>query len=1018
MRMMRCAFWCAVILLAVNVSLFAQQPALQLTTMPPCRVIDTRQHGGPIPGGTYRSFNVLQLAQTSGCQSLTTAVAYVLNVTVVPQGTLHYLTIWPTGQSQPTVSLMNSLDGRVKANAAIVTGGTTGSVNVFVTNTANVILDITGYFQPATTTALAFYPLDPPCRVADTRQNSPLQADTERDFDVLGSGCGVPPNAQAYSLNFTVLPNPQGQMLDYLIVWPAGQQRPTTSLLNNRTATYVANASILGANGTDGEVAVYPTNSTDLLIDINGYFAPTVSPQSGNAYYTLTPCRALDTRPHPFSGQQTENIEGSQCAPPSVAVAYALNATALPMGRLGYLSLWPADDQRPTVSTLNAIDGAYTSNMAIVENSSGMVNAFAAGTTNLLLDLAGYFGPLGQLTIATISLPSPTTGQQYHEQLMATGGEQPYTWTLISGSLPAGLTMTAGGLISGIPTTPGNYNFSVQVTDQFDDQATRTYTGTVASGTLVVTTPSLPTGTAGVYYSATLAASGGTPPYTWSMPQGSLPAGLTLNSMSGVISGTPTTPGPSTFTVEAQDTSNNTAMANLGIAVGPQDNVSGIVGRYAFSFNGYNSSGPVYLAGSFTADGAGHVDGGVLDLNNPQAPSTSLAFTGTYTTSANGIGTMTFNVTGLGTLNFTFAVFYNGNGQLLETDSGQTGSGLFFAQTVSQFQVPPARNYAVGTFGTDATLKRYAKAGAFTVGSSGAVTAGAEDVNDNGATSTRTFTGSFGQPSGQTGRGVVQLTFSDGSTNNYVYYVVNSNQFILLGSDAIATTDPLTLASIQVQSGSLTNSSLSGNTIYAVNALETPGNSPQPDAVLGLINWDGVATGTATLDENNGGNQSLYRLQGTYSVASNGRVTTNGLGNSTPIMYLIGTNQAFVIGRDSGVSSGTLQPQTASSNIIGTYLGGTITPVLNSITNTLGIFLADGDSNMSGMINTCTLSGGCTLNTPFTSQYVVDASGRAVITSPFNGANCSPTAPCVMYVLNAKTVVFLPNGATPALSIY
>ena len=74
--------------------------------------------------------------------------AYSLNVTVVPQGPLGYLTIWPTGEDQPVVSTLNSLDGRIKANAAIVPAGTSGAVSVYVTNTTDVILDIDGYFAP------------------------------------------------------------------------------------------------------------------------------------------------------------------------------------------------------------------------------------------------------------------------------------------------------------------------------------------------------------------------------------------------------------------------------------------------------------------------------------------------------------------------------------------------------------------------------------------------------------------------------------------------------------------------------------------------------------------------------------------------------------------------------------------------------------------------------------------------------------------------------------------------------
>ena len=144
---------------------------LQFIPVTPCRVADTRNatgaFGGPaISGGSSRAFNIPQ----SACNIPSNAAAYSLNVTVVPSKTLDYLTLWPAGQSQPNVSTLNSLDGRIKANAAIVPAGTSGGVSVYVSDTANVILDIDGYFVPAgsNASALAFYPLAP-CRIADTR---------------------------------------------------------------------------------------------------------------------------------------------------------------------------------------------------------------------------------------------------------------------------------------------------------------------------------------------------------------------------------------------------------------------------------------------------------------------------------------------------------------------------------------------------------------------------------------------------------------------------------------------------------------------------------------------------------------------------------------------------------------------------------------------------------------------------------------------------------------------------------
>ncbi|MGA3211181.1 MAG: Ig-like domain repeat protein [Terriglobales bacterium] len=379
---------------------------VQYVPVTPCRVVDTRTADGPFGGpalaaGVSRSFTI----PSGPCAGIpATATAYSLNVTVVPPAPLGYLTIWPAGEGQPTVSTLNSLDGRIKANAAIVPSGTGGAVTVYANNNTNVVLDINGYFQSSSGSTLEFYPLTP-CRVADTRKSSgyasglgspSLIADTERDFPILSASsntvaCDIPSTAQAYSLNFTAIP-PGGGDLGYLTVWPEGETQPVVSTLNDLTGTVVANAALVPA-GTGGGVAVYPSNDTDLVIDVNGYFAPAAT--GGLQLYTVTPCRALDTRKTTgaFTGELTVNVAGGACAPPSTAQAYVFNATVVPSGDLGYLTLWPDTDPQPVVSTLNALDGAITSNMATVPNLNGKTDAYASGTTQLIMDISAYFAP-------------------------------------------------------------------------------------------------------------------------------------------------------------------------------------------------------------------------------------------------------------------------------------------------------------------------------------------------------------------------------------------------------------------------------------------------------------------------------------------------------------------------------------------------------------------------------------------------------------------------------------------------
>ncbi len=381
-------------------SVIALAPSDPLLFVPvaPCRVADTRlpngSFGGPsIPGGGYRNFAIPQ----SACDIPATAAAYSLNVTVVPRGALYVLAVWPAGESQPTSSTMNSLDGRIKATAAIVPAGSSGAVSVFASNTTNVVLDINGYFVRAPDpSALSFYPLKP-CRVADTRWPTGalggphLGAGAARELPIRNAvACNIPTGALAYSLNFTAVP--RGGPLWVLSTWPAGQSQPLVSTLNAPTGAITANAAIVPA-GSNGDIDVLASDATDLVIDINGYFAAAGS--GGLSLYSIAPCRALDTRETVgvFSGRLVANIAGGPCSVASAAQAYVLNATVVPNGPLWILTLWPDGQPQPSASTLNALDGMITSNMAIVPTANGSIDAYASGWTALVLDLSSYFAP-------------------------------------------------------------------------------------------------------------------------------------------------------------------------------------------------------------------------------------------------------------------------------------------------------------------------------------------------------------------------------------------------------------------------------------------------------------------------------------------------------------------------------------------------------------------------------------------------------------------------------------------------
>lgn len=171
-------------------------------------------------------------------------------------------------------------------------------------------------------------------------------------------------------------------------------------------------------------------------------------------------------------------------------------------------------------------------------------------------------------TITTASLPNATMQTAYAQVLAATGGTPPYTWLIFGGTLPPGMTLTASGVLSGVPTAPGSYGFTVRVADAGSVAATRNFTLEVMSITaLAITTPvNLPNGAENISYLQALGATGGQPPYTWSLAGGTLPAGLML-SPNGLLSGTPAAAATSVFTLQVRDAAGATAQRQFTLVV-------------------------------------------------------------------------------------------------------------------------------------------------------------------------------------------------------------------------------------------------------------------------------------------------------------------------------------------------------------------------------------------------------------------------------------------------------------------
>lgn len=203
--------------------------------------------------------------------------------------------------------------------------------------------------------------------------------------------------------------------------------------------------------------------------------------------------------------------------------------------------------------------GSYTFTLSTTDSQG----AWASRTLTLVVT-----GSAMSIT-TTGALPPATLGQNYSFTLTASGGAPPYRWTA-AGGVPPGLTLdVAKGVFSGIPTAAGTFSFAVQVTDGAQAGASANLTLRVVPAPLTISTaPPIFTGTLGIPYSQPFSASGGVPPYTWSILSGST-GGLSLDSAAGALGGKPAIAGTFDFTLQVSDAAGATTSRSFSLTVSP-----------------------------------------------------------------------------------------------------------------------------------------------------------------------------------------------------------------------------------------------------------------------------------------------------------------------------------------------------------------------------------------------------------------------------------------------------------------
>jgi uncharacterized repeat protein (TIGR03803 family) len=256
------------------------------------------------------------------------------------------------------------------------------------------------------------------------------------------------------------------------------------------------------------------------------------------------------------------------------------------------------------------------------------------GTYTYVVNCGGVEIGTAQLTVSgvmitTTTLPDGVVSIPYNAAVQATGGVTPYTWGS-SGALPAGLDLQATASyaainVAGTPTQFGKYQVIIGAQDSSSPPQTglQTFTVNIASGLLLVS--SLNNGTVGTPYNVTATATGGLTPYKWSLTSGKLPDGLTLNTSSGVITGTPTTASKYTFSITVSDSEGTPATFTQSYTV------STVIPPLEVVQGGFDCTVNVLCEGQLTATGGTPPYTWAIEPGEAFPPGLKLASNGGFT---------------------------------------------------------------------------------------------------------------------------------------------------------------------------------------------------------------------------------------------------------------------------------------------------------------------------------------------------------------------------------------------------
>jgi hypothetical protein len=701
-------------------------------------------------------------------------------------------------------------------------------------------------------------------------------------------------------------------------------------------------------------------------------------------------------------------ITASPLAPGTVGTAYSLTLAAT--GGTGADTWAVTTGTLPAGLTLSAT-GVLSGTPTAAGTTSFTVTVTDSGSPAQTADLAAtlVINP-PPLAITTISpLPSGTVGVPYTSlAFAATGGTPPYSWAVTAGTLPAGLALSKAGVLSGTPTAAASNSFTVTATDSATAPQTATLAATLLVNTsLTITTASpLPVGTVNIPYVTTLAATGGTSPYVWTVKTGALPPGLAL-ATTGVLSGTPTTPGSSSFTVEATDSETTPQVATAAFVL----QIGGPLTIQTTSLPAGNADSP--YSAQLTAVGGTppyvwSVTAGALP------PGIVLSATGLLsgTPGSAASDTPTFTVTDAANKTASAPLTLT-----INAASGTVPDGFYsfvFAGTAPQ-GTPPAPN-AIAMNGTITVQKGSVVGGFFDKNTNTnppqleqPITGGSLVLGANGlgqlvmTTATNTMTFALASPASVStgGKTPIRMIEYDDATG--------------AGSRGSGVIDPAT--------PNPTTAAISGNFAFLLSGTDI---NQRQQALIGSFQTDGkgnIINGVADANQQPGGvTHFLKGIPGTYSIDANGHgllVLVIDGGHFHYSFYEVSPSEWLVIsldqaGQSSPLVSGTVVQQaagpftTASLPTTSVLQISGLAPVSAGVTKpdiTAGFAASDGQGNLTYTFDE--YNGTLVTGQTFTVNYTVDPVSGRVVSS---GTTNEP----ILYIIDANSAYLL--GPDPSAS--